>query len=80
MSWLVGPTGLSRLTTPSIDAIELALALGEDQRASLGEGGIDGAAGGAGMSAAPEDRGDGHRIGAGGGANADADLVRRPPP
>ena len=30
MSWLVGPTGLSRLTTPSIGALELALAFDQD--------------------------------------------------
>ena len=51
MSWLVGPTGLSRLTTPSIGAVELTLALVEHAGHRLRERRVDRAAGRAGGKA-----------------------------
>src|ERR671912_545547 len=70
MSWLVGPTGLSRLTTPSIGAVELALALLEDEAHRVVERCLHGAPRGSRMAAPTEHRGDGHGIGARGGADA----------
>ena len=75
MSCEVGPTGLSRLMTPIIGAGELPLAFGKDANVRVGKGTGDRAAGGAGMPAAAEGRSDGHRIGAGGGADADPNDI-----
>src|SRR5687767_5400964 len=74
MSWLVGPTGLSRLTTPSIGAVELALAFVEDARHCLGQGDVEGAACGTGVPSPAECRGDRDRIGVPAGADADAHV------
>src|SRR5688572_32186036 len=71
MSWLVGPTGLSRLTTPSIGAVELALALIQDPTDRLVERRLHGAAGCAGVAASAECRRDGDGVGARRGADAD---------
>ena len=49
MSWLVGPTGLSRLTTPSIGAVELALGFLQDEAYRLFERGVHRGTRGAGV-------------------------------
>src|SRR5688572_31415161 len=72
MSWLVGPTGLSRLTTPSIGAVELTLGFGEEPRLRLGQRRVDRAPGRPRMATATEGGGDRHGVGPRRRAHADA--------
>src|SRR5438067_3286889 len=74
MSCEVGPTGLSRLMTPSIAPRQLALAGGEHPGSRLVEIGLDGAAGGPGVAPASELAGDGDRVGSVTGAHGDPDA------
>src|SRR5687767_14649454 len=76
MSCEVGPTGLSRLTTPSIGPGELALALSQDLLTGRLERRRHRAARRPRMPAAPKCGGDGHGIGPLGGAYADPRAVR----
>src|SRR5699024_1528011 len=76
MSCDVGPTGLSRLTTPSIGPGELSLALGQNQVTCGIEWMLQRAAGGTSMPAPAEGAGDRHRVRPLGGAHADARHVR----
>src|SRR6187397_963766 len=74
MSWLVGPTGLSRLTTPSIGAVELALGFLQNEAHCLLEWGVHGRSCGSGMATAAERRGDRDRVGARRGPDAQPSL------
>src|SRR5207249_874581 len=76
MSCEVGPTGLSRLTTPSIASRQLPLAGGQHLGACLLELRLDRAAGRACVSATPELARDRHRIGSLAGAHRDPDPPR----
>src|SRR5438046_2072811 len=76
MSCEVGPTGLSRLMTPSMASCQLALADREQLRARVVELGLDRASGRARVSPTSELAGDCHGVRLLGGSHRYADPLR----